>query len=125
VIRALACVVLIFVLPLSAAELSGAWKGTLEIDGPGGQTQADRCYMELKQSGTRITGAVGPDKSVQWSIQNGKAEGVRITFAVFPPEGGRLTFDLRLAGGHLRGEAHGENQGLAFKAKVDLARATD
>ena len=113
---------LILVLPLAAAELSGTWEGTLEITGPGGQTQADRCYTELKQSGTRITGVIGPDKSVQWSIQNGRVEEGRIAFAVFPPEGGRLTFNLRLAGGRLRGEARGENRGLSFIAKVDLTR---
>jgi hypothetical protein len=110
---------------LMAAELTGTWVGSFEIAGPNGQTQADRCYMMVKQSGTRITGTAGPDRGVQWRIQDGKADGDRITFAVFPPEGGRLTFELRLAGGHLKGEARGENQGMAFEAKVDLTRKTD
>jgi hypothetical protein len=124
-IRTLACVVLILALPLSAAEMTGTWAGSLEVAGPNGQTQSDRCYMILKQSGMRISGVIGPDKSIRWSIQNGKAEGAMIPFAVFPLEGGRLAFDLRLAGGPPRGEASGENQGLSFKAKVDLTRASD
>ena len=117
--------VLTFALTPVAAEFSGTWKGTLEIVTPGGRTQADRCYMELRQSGMRITGVIGPDQSVQWSIQNGRVEGGRITFAVFPPEGGRLMFDLRLTGSRLVGEARGENLGLTFEAKVNLTRMTD
>jgi len=121
--RALACGVLFLVLPLSAAQMSGIWTGTLEITGADGKTQSDRCYMVLQQKGPEITGTVGPDKSVQWKIENGRADGPGITFAVFPPEGGRLSFALRLAGNHLSGEAHAENQGLSFKAKVDLTRS--
>jgi hypothetical protein len=121
-IGTLTCAILIFALPLRAAELTGTWEGSLEIVGPNGQTQANRCYMKVKQSGTRITGAIGPDKTVQWSIQNGKAEGTRITFDVSPPEGGRLTFDLRLAGVHLRGQVRGENRGLTMEAKVHMTR---
>ena len=124
-IKTLAWILLSFALPLCAAGVSGTWKGTLQITGPNGQPQVERCYMELNQSGTGITGAVGPDERVRWSFRNGKAEGARITFAVFPPEGGRLTFDLRLAGSRLTGEALGENRGLAFKAKVDLTRTTE
>lgn len=123
--RTLTFTFLTLALQLMAAELAGTWVGSFEIAGPNGQTQADRCYMIVKQSGVRITGTVGPDGGVQWTIQNGKADGDRITFAVFPPEGGRLTFELRLAGGHLKGEARGENQCMAFEAKVDLTRKTD
>lgn len=124
-IGTLACGVLIVALQLSAAELTGAWAGSIEIAGPNGQPLAERCYMKLKQSGTRTAGAIGPDKSVQWSIQNGKAEGTGITFEMSPPEGGRLTFDLRLAGGHLRGEAQGENRGPTIEAKVNMTRTAN
>ena len=124
-IGTLACGVLIVALQLPAADLNGTWAGSLEIAGPNGQPLAERCYMKLKQSGTRIEGAIGPDKNVQWSIRNGKAGGTRITFDVSPPEGGRLTFDLRLAGGHLTGEARGENRGLTFKAKVNMIRTAN
>ena len=124
-IRILVCILSALAFPLSAAELPGTWKGSLQITGPNGQPQAEGCYMVLKQSGTAITGFVGPDRSVRWSIQNGRAGGARITFAVFPPEGGRLAFDLRLAGNRLTGEARGENQGQTFVAKADLTRTTD
>ena len=120
-----ACLLSPLALLLFAAEVSGTWKGSLRIAGPDGQPQAQGCIMVLKQRGTSITGFVGPDRSVRWSIQNGRAEGARITFAVFPPEGGRLAFDLRLAGNRLTGDARGENQGQAFVAKADLTRTTD
>ena len=121
-IRTLVYGVLAFALQLSAAESAGTWEGSLEITGPNGQTQSEGCYMRLERSGGRITGAVGPDRSVQWKIQNGKFEGTRITFEARPPEGGRLMFDLRLAGDHVKGEARGENRGLTFHAKVNLTR---
>lgn len=81
--------------------------------------------MKLKQTGTRITGSVGPDKSVQWKIRHGTVEGTRITFEAMPPEGGRLVFDLRLIDDHIQGEARGENHGLTIKAKVYAARTAD
>lgn len=124
-IRTLLCGVLAFALQLSAAELTGSWEGSFDITGPNGQTQSDRCYMRLQQSGTRITGTAGPDKSIQWKIQNGKSEGTRITFEVRPPEGGRLMFDLRFADDHIKGEARGENQGLTIKAKVNVTRTAN
>ena len=124
-IKTLLCIVLAFALPLSAAEVTGTWVGSLEITTPDGQTLRDRCHMKLEQKGASVTGAVGPDRSAQWEIVNGKVEGSRITFDVRPPEGGSLQFDLRLAGDHLKGEARGENLGLRILAKVDVTRATD
>ena len=124
-IRTLICAALAFALELWAADLTGTWAGSFEITGPNGERQADRCHLELKQSGTSITGTAGPDKSVQWMIQNGKAEGTRITFEVRPPEGGRLVFDLRLSNHHLDGEARGENRGLTIKAKVHATRMAE
>ncbi len=81
--------------------------------------------MKLKQAGKRIAGSVGPDKSVQWEIRHGTAEGTRIAFEVLPPEGGRLVFDLRLIDDHIQGEVRGENRGLTIKAKVHAARTAD
>jgi hypothetical protein len=92
------------------------------MTGTNGETQADRCYMKHKESGASITGTAGPDKLVQWTIQDGKVEGERITFEVRPPEGGRLRFDLRLAGDRMRGAAWGENEGRIMKAQVDVTR---
>ena len=124
-IGTLLCVVLTFVFQLLAADLTGTWEGSFDISGPGGQTQSDRCYMRLQQSGTRITGTVGPSKHVQWKIQNGKTDGTRITLEARPPAGGSLVFDLRLADDRIKGEARGENQGLTITAKVNLTRTAN
>ena len=123
--KALLCVLVVLTIPMPAADLTGTWTGSLTVTGPGGRTESERCLATLQQSGSRITGTVGPDRSVQWRIRNGKLEGARITFDVLPPEGGRLRFDLRLAGDRLEGGAGGENRGMTLYAKVILTKTTD
>jgi hypothetical protein len=123
--KALLCVLLALTIRLSAADLAGTWTGSLTVTGPGGRAESERCLATLRQHGSRITGSVGPDRSVQWKIRNGKLVGARVTFDVLPPEGGRLRFDLRLAGDQLKGGADGENRGMTLHANVILTKTTD
>jgi hypothetical protein len=83
--KALLCVLLALTIRLSAADLAGTWTGSLTVTGPGGRAESERCLATLRQHGSRITGSVGPDRSVQWKIRNGKLVGARVTFDVLPP----------------------------------------
>lgn len=109
---------------MASEELSGQWSGSFIMTGPNGETKDDTAYMELKQTGTELSGTAGPNPDKQWAIQKGKVEGIKVTFEV-QTDVPVLKFDLTLAGGHLKGEAKGEFDGRTIKAAVDLQRKPD
>ena len=90
----------------TAADLSGKWSGI--SNGP--------IYMILKQDGDKLSGSGGPSEREQpLSFQNGKVEGDRLTFQI-----GSMQFDLRVAGGEIKGEM----QNGAESVPVFLKRVT-
>ncbi len=106
----------------AAQDLSGVWTGVFNIT-VDGETRPDVVHMVLKQSGTSITGTVGPNTENQWPIANGKVDGAKVTFQVQPEgEMALVTFSLTLAEGHLKGEANAQAEGRSFSAAVDVAR---
>jgi len=106
--------------PKSAEDLTGKWAGSFIIT-MDGETKDDAAYMDLKQTGTELTGTAGPDASQQWPIAKGKVEGNKATFEV-NADGPVLKFELTLADGHLKGDAKAEHDGHTMKAAVDLQR---
>ena len=81
-----------------------------------------RVYMVLAQSGSDVTGTIGPDEQQQSQITKGKVEDDRITFEN-QTEGPLMRFELRLENDHIRGEGKGELEGTRIRAKIELARA--
>ncbi len=108
---------------LAADDLTGKWAGSFNIT-IDGQTKDDTAYMVLKQTGTELTGTVGPSAEKQWPILKGKIEGNKVTFDV-QSDGPLVKFDLALADGHLKGEAKAEHEGQTMKAAVDVQRKTE
>jgi hypothetical protein len=119
--KLLAFLLLVSAISLSAdVDLTGKWSGTFEATGGDGQTGT--ALLTLKQTGTEITGSVGPNEDQQFSIQKGKIEGDKVTLEV-ANEGRTMHFALVLAGDHLKGEAKMEAEGQTRSAKIDVTRS--
>ena len=78
--------------------------------------------MDLKQSGTEITGTAGPSQNQQWGIRKGKVAGDKITFEIQGDDQPVISFELTLVDGHLKGEARAERDGKTMTAILDLQR---
>jgi len=98
---------------LFAAELSGKWTGTMEING-----SAFPFSLTLNQPGDAITGAISSvtdPKPVP--IEKAKLQGEELTFEVHDNANRIVTFRLKLAESRLTGEADAGGQ----VSKISLA----
>jgi hypothetical protein len=102
---------------LSAADVSGTWKGTFTPENRDGGP----ALVILKQTGDAVAGTAGPDESERNEIANGKVTGNTITFDI-PREGGVMKFVLTLEGDTLIGQATRERDGQQQTAKLHLKR---
>jgi len=109
---------------LAAADITGKWTGTATRSRPNGETGESTVYINLKESGTEVTGTAGENESEQWPIRKGKIDGDKITFDVETNET-VYKVELMLVDGHLKGEAITEREGTTVKAKLDLKRKSD
>jgi hypothetical protein len=69
--------VILFALPLSAAEIAGNWKGTAE--GPNGSMERTFAF---KVDGDRLTGETVSSMLGKSVIENGKVEGDALSFTI-------------------------------------------
>jgi len=83
--------------------------------------QSPSTLMVLKQSGTDITGTVGPNEEQQFPIQTGKIDGDKITLEA-DHDGHPMKFNPVLAAGRITGEAQMSRDGQTMKAKIDVGR---
>jgi len=112
-------------LALAAApdtNITGNWSGTFVVTDPSGQTKDSTALLMLKQTGSEITGSVGPNEGEQHTITKGKIEGDKITLE---SADGQMTikFELALVGDRITGDASAARDGQAMKAKLDVTRA--
>ena len=123
--RTFLCFLVLAVLAVAAVadvDVSGKWSGTFNMTGPDGETKDGTALLILKQSGTDITGSVGPGEDDQFPIQKGTIDGNKITLEA--DHGGHtMKIDLVLADDRITGEAHMDAEGQALKAKIDVTRA--
>ncbi len=115
VLAALACIA------VAAGDVSGKWSGSFDMIGPNGEIKTTTAMFVLKQSGTDVTGTVGPDEHEQFAIQTGKIDGGKVTL-VADRDGRTIKFDLVLAADRLTGEANLTGQGQTAKARVNVIR---
>ena len=99
-------------------NLTGKWTGTFTPEGGDGGP----ALLQLKQTGTDITGSIGPDDNEQHNITKGKIEGDKVTIEV-KEEGRQIVLTLVLAEDHLKGEINISHDGEARKATLDVKRA--
>jgi len=120
--KALICGFLLVVFALIAAadtDITGKWSGSLNVTTPGGETHQETAFLILKQTGSDITGTVGPSEDRQFPIQNGKIEGDKITIEA-DHEGRSIKLALVLAEDHIKGDmSMGGDSGTA---KLDVTR---
>jgi uncharacterized protein (TIGR03435 family) len=91
--------VLLCLVPLRAADVSGTWTGA-------------PFYVILKQDGNKLIGSGGPTKAEQYAFDNGSVDGDRITLNLGP-----LTLDLRITGDEIRGQAKAGDQTMPVYMK--------
>ena len=111
---------------LMAADVSGKWTGTVNVEDPtGGPNIEVRVRADLQQKTDAITGAIGRQEDQQGeTIRNAKLDGKRLTFEVSSTEAnGLVKFALTLDGDRLDGEMSGSMDGSAIAGKVHLSRA--
>ena len=121
--RTLLCILLLAAMLCAASgvDATGKWSGTFVMTGPNGETKETGALLKLKQSGTDISGTVGPSEDEQFVIQKGKIEGDKITLEA--DHGGQtLKIDLVLAADRLTGEAHMSGD-QSITGKLDVSRA--
>jgi hypothetical protein len=107
---------------IADTSVTGKWTGSFNMIAPDGQSKDGTALLLLKQSGTEITGSVGPDEGEQHPITKGKIEGEKITLLV-EDEGRTIKFDLVLAAERITGDVNMTREGEAAKAKIDVTRA--
>ena len=107
---------------VASSDLSGKWSGSFLQTLPDGQKKDAQAFMDLKQSGTEITGTAGPSQNQQWGIRKGKVAGDKITFEIQSDGQPMISFELTLVDGHLKGEARAERDGKTMTAILDLQR---
>jgi hypothetical protein len=122
--RTFLCFLVLAVLACAAVadvDVTGKWSGSFNMTGPDGDKEGTAVLI-LKQSGTEITGTVGPSEDEQFTIQKGKIDGDKITLEA-DHNGHTMKIDLVLADNRITGEAQMEAEGQTLKAKIDVSRA--
>jgi hypothetical protein len=114
------CLVLSVASVSAAQDVTGKWAGSFNPVRSDGTTGEAKIFLELKQSGSELTGTAGPNPDRQWPLK-GKVEGNKLSFEVQSDEG-PINFTLTLAEGHLKGDAAAENNGQKRSAKIDVER---
>jgi hypothetical protein len=107
----------------AAADITGKWTGSFVITGPDGESRDESAVIDIKQTGTELTGTAGPNADKQYTILKGKVDGNKVTFEV-QAEVPLIKFEMTLVDGHLKGEAVVNIEGQTRKATLDLQRAT-
>jgi hypothetical protein len=110
------------VVTAAAADVTGRWTGTFKATNPDGETRDGTALMIIKQTGSDITGTVGPNEGEQHAITKGKIEGDKITLE--SADGPMvIKLNLVLTGERIAGDVTASGEGRNMKAKIDLGRA--
>ena len=123
VVAALVAISPVLALQEKAPDLTGTWTGKFSVVSQGEKQEG--AYVILKQTGSELTGSVGPSAERQQPINKGAVvtskDGTTVTFDTGRP-GHVIAFELRLADGTLKGAAKDEFY-PDNKITVDLQRA--
>jgi hypothetical protein len=122
--RALLCSLLLVVFALTAAadtDVTGKWSGSFVTMTPDGGTKDGTAVLILKQSGSDITGTVGPSEDEQFRILKGKIEADNIIIEA-DHDGHTIKLALVLAENHIKGDASMATDERTMTAKLDVTR---
>jgi len=117
---------LLFAAHASGADLSGTWRGVIEVNhGGGAPTVNAPIVLRLEQKGNELTGEVGHEgeEAKPVPIQAGRVEGNEIYFEASSEEtNGPVRFRLKLEGKRLTGQMRGAVEQGPISGRVDLSR---
>ena len=123
--KTILCILMLGVLTLVAApdaNITGKWSGSFNLTTPNGETKESTAFLILNQSGSDISGSVGPNEGEQHTIKKGKIEGDKITLLV-EDEGRVINFDLVFAADRIKGDVKMSHAGQTASAKLDVGRS--
>ena len=107
---------------IADTNVTGKWSGSFNVMDENGGTKESTAVLMLKQSGSEITGTVGPDEGEQHAITKGKIDGDKITLE--SADGNvSIKLDLALAGDRITGNVSAVGEGRSMKGKIDVTRA--
>jgi len=118
------CLLAVFALAglaLADTNVTGRWTGTFAMIGPNGETNDGEALLVLKQTGSDISGTVGPNEGEQHQITKGTIEGDKITLE--SADGAIVIhFALVVKEDRITGDAHAERDGRKMQAKLDVKK---
>jgi len=124
--RNVLCIVVLAALAVVSradVNVTGKWTGSFTVTRGDGESKDSTALLILKQSGTEITGTVGPNEDEQFAIRIGKIDGARITLEA-DHDGHPIKFALVLDGERITGQATmSGGDGESATAKLDVTRA--
>ena len=107
---------------IADTNVTGKWSGSFNVMDENGGTKESTAVLMLKQSGSEITGTVGPDEGEQHAITKGMIDGDKITLE--SADGNvSIKLDLALAGDRITGNVSAVGEGRSMKGKIDVTRA--
>ena len=124
----LAIAVFLFAASMMAADLSGVWRGSIDIvHGDGGEPVNTPVQLRLEQKGNSLTGEIGHEGHEKpIAIQNGRVEGSEIFFEASSEQtNGPIRFHLKLDGPKLIGEMKGAVEQGNISGRVNLVRGAE
>ena len=98
---------LTLVAAMHAADVTGTWSGSMAMT-KGDETKDDSAYLILKQTGTEITGTIGPNADKRLTITKGSADGNSVYIEAIVEGDNKLVLRLKVEGDKLVGDLKAE-----------------
>ena len=98
---------LTLVAAMHAADVTGTWSGSMAMT-KGDETKDDSAYLILKQTGTEITGTIGPNADKRLTITKGSADGNGVYIEAIVEGDNKLVLRLKVEGDKLVGDLKAE-----------------
>jgi hypothetical protein len=89
------------------ADVTGTWSGSMAMTRDG-ETKDDTAYLVLKQTGSEVTGTIGPTAEKRLTITKGTAEGSNVYIEAVVEGENKLVLRLKLEGEKLTGDLKAE-----------------
>ena len=107
--------------PVSAADVTGSWKWTVERNGNTIETT-----LKLKQDGEKLTGTISGPQGSETEIADGKVSGDTVSFKVTREFNGNKVvqqFEGKLSGDTIKGERKSERDGQTQTREWEAKRS--
>ena len=98
---------LTLVAAMHAADVTGTWSGSMAMT-KGDETKDDSAYLILKQTGTEISGTIGPNADKRLTITKGSADGNSVYIEAIVEGDNKLVLRLKVEGDKLVGDLKAE-----------------